>query len=250
MVLIRSKKLLLAGIAALIFLPIQVHATTLVYRGFEELIQRSGIIFEGEVISQYSAYADDKKSINTFVTFTVDQVLKGTIDQSTIELRFVGGKVGNVTVVVPEMPKFEKGDRTILLLDPNFNPTKTFSPISGFNQGQFLVKSNEIFNAHGMKIVGYEGSKDRLEIISTQEPQKRNVPIPLDPKKDVLVKSTNRYEKNSSALTKDQFVQMISNFVKKHGLKGSQLTPLNEKEKHQTIHFEPASAPEIKAGAK
>jgi hypothetical protein len=240
----------MASIAIVIFLPFQAKSTTLVERGFEELIQRSGIIFEGEVLSKYSAYASDKKTIHTFITLSIGEVVKGTIPYRTIELRFVGGTVGDLTVEVPDMPQFEKGDRTILLLKSDFNPTKTFSPVSGFNQGQFLIKSDAIFTAKGMQVLGYNDTKDRLEMVSTKAAPKKNVPVAHDPKKDILVANTT-LDKTQTTITKDQFLQMIRTFVKKHGLKGSQFKPLTEEEKFKPIYFKPASAPELKErGAK
>ncbi len=71
--------------------------------------------------------------IHTYVRAETLATLKGT-SQSTIEVRLLGGQVGEVSMQVADMPEFEVGRTYILFLAGNH---RTFCPLVGVMHGSY-----------------------------------------------------------------------------------------------------------------
>lgn len=115
-------------------------ATTVVPPTLDELVSRSAAIFDGTVRARRSTWetSADGRTIITTVTFTVRDVLKGTVPAIT-ELTFLGGTVGDMTLRVAEMPTFEVGDRDLLFVGGEQNAA---CPLVGFGYGRMRVVRN------------------------------------------------------------------------------------------------------------
>ena len=102
------------------------------------LVSRAELIFTGQVVSQHSDWRNDngQKSIVTLVSFSVQQVHKGTAG-ANITLQFLGGTVGDVTFDVAEIPKFKPGERVVLFVEGN---GVNASPVVGFFHGKFSLQ--------------------------------------------------------------------------------------------------------------
>lgn len=111
---------LLAAIVAGIAVPASAIATTVIPPSFSELVAQAQAIVQAEVVSLRSERQTYKESwvIQTYVTFRVVKILKGAADE-TIELRFLGGTVGDDTMQVEGMPTFAVGDRSVLFVENN-----------------------------------------------------------------------------------------------------------------------------------
>lgn len=235
-------------ISAVFLIPTASHSTKLVIRGFEELISITNVIMEGEVVKVTSEYSKDKTIIYTFVQIAKVDVLKGRVDQNIVELRFVGGKTKDETIDVPSIPKFTVGERGIFFIRTYFDPTKTISMIEGFDQGKFVLKSNDrkeeiVQNAHGDAIVGYDELKDSLVVKHTF--QKLNTPIPRDPKKDRLI-DPSAEQKNKAELTKQNFTALIRKLIgKNNGY--VPFKPYSNEEKLRGLDYKAAPPPTIKS---
>lgn len=95
-------------------------ATTVVPPTFPELVAQAQSIVRAEVIGVHSereAYGSGSV-IFTYVRFNVIKVLKGTAE-ATIELRLLGGTVGDETMEVDGMPSFVVGERSLLFVENN-----------------------------------------------------------------------------------------------------------------------------------
>jgi hypothetical protein len=123
----------LAGVAA-------ASSTTVIQPTFDELIARAQIIFQGEVVDRRSEWetTPQGRSIITRVTFRVANVLKGQA-ASSVELTFLGGTVGDMTLTVSEMPRFLVGDRDVLFVSPEL---RAVSPLVGFAYGRYRIVRN------------------------------------------------------------------------------------------------------------
>lgn len=97
------------------------------------LADQSALVFIGTVVDHQAAVTRDGIYPYTFVTFDVEDVLKGKADLQ-ITLRFDGGPVGNEFVEVAGMPRFEVGGRHLLFVA---GAEQGFCPLAGWFQGKF-----------------------------------------------------------------------------------------------------------------
>ena len=121
----------------LLGLPVTSRALTVVPRSFDELVARADTVFQGTVSAQESRWTGEgaERHIVTFVTFQVEQTLKGTA-AATQTLRFLGGTVGDTTLDVPDQPRFTVGQKAVLFV---VNNGRQFCPLVGVAQGRFHV---------------------------------------------------------------------------------------------------------------
>jgi hypothetical protein len=115
------------------------RATTLLPAEFREIVGGSQIIAYGRVLDAVPELSDDRKRIETIVTFEVGTYLKGGSGE-TLTFRVPGGQVGRFRSVMVGAPVFERGDEAILF----FTQREDEMPrVFGLNQGVFRVQREE-----------------------------------------------------------------------------------------------------------
>ncbi len=117
------------------------NATTVIPPNFDELVSRAEAIFEGEVTGLQSQWIGEgsEHRIVTFVTFKVDQALKGD-PGTTYSIRMLGGTVDGRTMEVSDAPKFKVGDHDVLFIQNNGHQ---FIPLVGIQHGRFRVQKDQ-----------------------------------------------------------------------------------------------------------
>src|SRR5881227_4386146 len=120
---------------------VRVPATTVIPPTFEQLVQQAELIFQGTVTNVHSVWEGEgaQRHIDTYVTFQVDEKVKGNAS-SSYTIRMLGGTVGDETMEVTDTPKFKVGDREILFVEHN---NEQFIPLVGINHGHFHVQRDE-----------------------------------------------------------------------------------------------------------
>jgi hypothetical protein len=132
---------------------VRMTATTVIPPTFEQLVQQAELIFQGTVTDAHSVWEGEggQRHIETFVTFNVEDNLKGQAG-SSYTIRMLGGTVGEETMEVTDTPKFKAGDREILFVEHN---NEQFVPLVGISHGRFHVQKDEqtgrdvVVNAEG-----------------------------------------------------------------------------------------------------
>ena len=126
---------------ALFSLGFVAQATTVIPPNFDELVSRAEIIFEGQVTDLKSQWIGEgaEHRIVTFVTFKVDDTLKGNAGAS-YSIRMLGGTVDGQTMEVSDAPKFKVGDHDILFVENNGSQ---FIPLVGIQHGRFRVQKDQ-----------------------------------------------------------------------------------------------------------
>ena len=81
----------------------------------EQLAQRADIVAIGEVGSAAGEWAAGRSSIQTRVTLTVAEILKGPAP-SPLTFTHLGGRVGNEASAIGGGPEFQPGERVLLFL--------------------------------------------------------------------------------------------------------------------------------------
>ncbi|HEY3662518.1 MAG TPA: hypothetical protein VGL24_05140 [Chthoniobacterales bacterium] len=117
------------------------NATTVIPPKFDELVSRAQVIFEGEVTGLHSQWIGEgaQHRIVTFVTFKVDDTLKGD-PVTTYSMRMLGGTVDGRTMEVSDAPKFKVGDHDMLFVENNGSQ---FIPLVGIQHGRFRIQKDQ-----------------------------------------------------------------------------------------------------------
>jgi hypothetical protein len=162
-----------AGVAILLatwFAAVPAQATTVVPPTFEEMTVRADLIFVGTATSTYSEWRTNgpNRAIFTLTTFQTQDVLKG--DKTPfVTLQFLGGTLGDVTLEVAGVPRFNAGERVILFVEKNGSQ---FCPLVGVFNGKFTIKTDEttgrdfvvMHDGHTLKDVAEIGSGEGAEL--------------------------------------------------------------------------------------
>lgn len=117
------------------------RATTVIAPDFDHLVSRAQVIFEGDVTSIQSQWMGEgaEHRIVTFVTFKVDDSLKGEIG-SSYTIRMLGGTVDGKTMTVSDAPKFVIGDHDLLFVENN---GRQFIPLVGIQHGRVRIQKDQ-----------------------------------------------------------------------------------------------------------
>jgi hypothetical protein len=116
--------------------------TTVVAPTFEELVRRAESVIVARVVNTRSAWVESRsgRSIVTDVTVSIEQTLKGPA-YAERSYEFLGGTIGEDTLVVEGAPVFRVGDRDVLFVNESGRPA---SPIVGFMYGRFPIVHDSV----------------------------------------------------------------------------------------------------------
>jgi hypothetical protein len=102
-----------------------------------ELTSRSEVIVLGSVTHIESRLED---GIFTYVTISVEQIIKGSILSSHIFIRLPGGEVGETTLTASDVPKFTVGENIIVFLKAD----GAYYNLFGLYQSKYTVQENTV----------------------------------------------------------------------------------------------------------
>jgi len=102
-----------------------------------DMVRESALIFEGQVTSVDPRLDANTGRIHSYVTFQILDTIKGAPGQSTVELSFLGGTVGDLKMEVSDLHIPERGERGIYFVQSTSK--RMVNPLSGWDQGHFLI---------------------------------------------------------------------------------------------------------------
>jgi len=149
------------------------NASSIRQLGMNDMLAAAELVFEGQVTNSEARWNDDKTLIQTFITFTVSEVISGDYAQDSLELSFVGGRVG-IDAMQAEGSRHPKvGEKGIYFIESVSK--QLVNPLVGWSQGHFLLKKNESGdeyvmtdkNAHVMSIASESISSNSRTLSST-----------------------------------------------------------------------------------
>lgn len=109
------------------------QGTTLVRQDLTSLVDEAELIFVGTVVHTQAVETKDEQFAFTYVTFEVEDSLKGAAADSQLTLRFAGADLGGLVYEVRGMPTFEVGGRHLLFVEGN---GRAGCPLVGWWQGK------------------------------------------------------------------------------------------------------------------
>jgi hypothetical protein len=125
---------LIAGAIAVIGAA-SLSAMVVVPADFSEMVTASELVVHGRVVGIRPQLVGDRRTIETIVTLTVLETIKGQPGQ-TVYFRVPGGQIGRYRRVMVGAPEFTSGDEVVLFLKGR-PPTVPFP--FGVSQGVYRV---------------------------------------------------------------------------------------------------------------
>lgn len=122
----------------------------------DAMLQEATFIFEGTVQRVEYRLSDplgnDPGLPYTFVSYSVERVIKGSYSGAELTLRFLGGPTGegDEILMLPDYPLFDGGDRDILFVTGN---TYFECPLVGCIRGRFRFINGLIVNENGQTLM-------------------------------------------------------------------------------------------------
>lgn len=149
------------------------RATVIVPAEFREAVEGSDLIAYGRVSSVRPEWSDDRRRIETYVTFDVASYLKGN-SGPTIVFKVPGGQIGRYRSVLIGAPAFEPGDEAFLFLRTNLSSSPV---VFGLNQGVFRVRPDAATGRRLVASPALMAGSDTPEVLERGSPARRSMPV-------------------------------------------------------------------------
>lgn len=118
-------------------LAVPASATTLRRMAVEELVASNRTIVVGQVTDARSYWNKDKTFILTDVRLTVNEVVKGNLQDQEITVTLMGGRVGEITTLILGGPELIPGKSYLLFLNDEDLPGKRAQTVRDLCQGAY-----------------------------------------------------------------------------------------------------------------
>jgi hypothetical protein len=197
---------LIAILVYLFLIPISYgHAASVRQVSMDEMLQQCQFVFEGKVLS-LEAEENSQKSIHTYVTFEIQDIIKGEYSSDTITLSFLGGTVGDVTMGVSDIKVPQVGERGIYFVESL--ERSQVHPFYGWSQGHFLVQPDDtgterVMTSSEQPVTGVMKDMSIEQMNSSQEP------IPLLSKGVARGVTFAPKDNGNKGLTADEFKKIL-----------------------------------------
>lgn len=112
-------------------------ASTILGIDVDQLVADAEFIFEGQVIHRETRQEQVSGLINTYVTFSVIDVIKGDYAGDSLELKFMGGVFNGQIVEVSGLVIPADGEEGIYFVESL--DTDMLNPLLGWSQGHYLI---------------------------------------------------------------------------------------------------------------
>jgi len=160
-------RILAAAVVALLLSPARSTAHHPEGLTLDQLTRRASVVVEGQVTAVNSAWNAAATQIHTTVTLRVGSYYKGDLRRNVLQIRMLGGTVGNMTMAVLGQPTFALNEQVTLFLKPNFEERDV--PFVGASEGKFRVARDPVtgqdFLANGHLRVSKVNAVETIERI-------------------------------------------------------------------------------------
>lgn len=114
-----------------------VFATTILGMDIDKVAQDAEFVFEGSVINSETRQDNNSGIISTYVTFQIDDIIKGVYSGDSVELKFMGGVFNGQIVEVSGMRIPEMSEQGIYFVESMSRDL--INPLIGWSQGHFII---------------------------------------------------------------------------------------------------------------
>lgn len=181
------------------------HAASVRQITMDEMLQQCQFVFEGKVLA-LEARENNHKRIHTYVTFEILDIIKGEYPSDTITLSFLGGTIGDLTMVVSDMKVPRVGERGIYFVESLGR--SQVHPLYGWSQGHFLVQPD----GSGMDRVMTSNGQPVTEVVKDIPVDQMNSnPESIPPLSNGVARGVSYTQKNNGnkGLTVEEFKKIL-----------------------------------------
>lgn len=132
-------------------------ATTILGMDIDKVVADAELVFEGAVINSETRRDNNSGIISTYVTFQIDDVVKGDYSGDSLELKFMGGVFNGEIVEVSGMRIPEMAEQGIYFVESM--SLDLINPLIGWSQGHFIISDDD-----GTRRVSTAGNQPVLEV--------------------------------------------------------------------------------------
>ena len=115
-------------------------ATIVVPVSNPDLVQQATAIVIGKVSSLQSAWDSQGQKIVTYITLAVEEVLKGTVPDTTLTIKEIGGTLGDLQLWIDGNPEFTQGEKVLVFLTQNADGS---ARVLHLYQGKFSIFTDQ-----------------------------------------------------------------------------------------------------------
>jgi hypothetical protein len=112
-------------------------ATTILGMNIDKVAADAEFVFEGSVINSETRQDSNSGIISTYVTFLINDIIKGDYSGESVELKFMGGAFNGQIVQVSGMRIPEKAEQGIYFVESMSRDL--INPLIGWSQGHFII---------------------------------------------------------------------------------------------------------------
>ena len=161
-----ANKTLVSVLMSYLLLVSPLWATTILGMNIDEVAQGAELIFEGKVV-EHNVRENAAGMIVTYVTFRIEELIKGEYDEQLLELKFTGGRLGERIMEVSGLRIPRPNEEGIYFVESvNRN---LVNPLLGWSQGHYLI-----YEQNGERRVSTINDRPVTDILST-----KSVPVAL-----------------------------------------------------------------------
>jgi len=161
-----ANKTLVSVLMSYILLVSPLEATTILGMNIDEVAQGAELIFEGKVV-EHNVRENASGMIVTYVTFRIEELIKGEYDEPLLELKFTGGRLGRQIMEISGLRIPSPNEEGIYFVESvNRN---LVNPLLGWSQGHYLI-----YEQSGERRVSTVNDRPVTDVLSTQ-----SVPVAL-----------------------------------------------------------------------
>jgi len=132
-------------------------ATTILGMDIDKVAADAEFVFEGTVINSETRQDSNSGIISTYVTFQINDIVKGNYSGNSVELKFMGGVFNGQIVQVSGMRIPEMDEQGIYFVESMSRDL--INPLIGWSQGHFII-----IDDNGTRRISTAGNQPVLEV--------------------------------------------------------------------------------------
>ena len=170
---IPAKRILTALACSLsLFVFSSASATTILGMDIDKVAADAEFVFEGTVINSETRQNNNSGIISTYVTFQINDIIKGDYTGNSVELKFMGGVFNGQIVQVSGMRIPEMAEQGIYFVESMSRDL--INPLIGWSQGHFIIVDD-----NGTRRISTAGNQPVLEVEAVSSiPSSIKKPLP------------------------------------------------------------------------
>ena len=132
-------------------------ATTVLGLDIDKVVADAEFVFEGAVINSETRQDSNSGIISTYVTFQINDIIKGDYSGDSIELKFMGGVFNGKIVQVSGMRIPEMAEQGVYFVESMSRDL--INPLIGWSQGHFIIHDD-----NGTRRISTTGNQPVIEV--------------------------------------------------------------------------------------